>query len=138
MDIIDRPFFSLLKKVYHPKGNVLHALKKSDPSYSDFGEAYFTSINHGETKGWKLHKKMLMNLIVPVGNVRFHIYDEKRLTLYKFDIGENNYGRLTVPPGLWVAFTGITQELNLILNMASIEHDSSEAINLPLESFKLN
>lgn len=136
MDQVKRPFFSALKKIHHPKGDVLHALKKDDPCFFGFGEAYFTTIFLGDTKGWKLHRKMYMNLIVPIGNVRFYIYDQSQEVSYKFDIGEDNYGRLTIPAGLWVAFSGLTEGLNLILNIASIEHDPAESINLPLNCFE--
>jgi dTDP-4-dehydrorhamnose 3,5-epimerase len=137
MGAVMTPTFSPLKKIHHPKGGVLHALKMSDPSFVSFGEAYFTTIISGDTKGWKLHKEMFMNLIVPVGSVRFHIYDQSQELSYRFDLGEDNYGRLTIPAGLWVAFSGLAEGLNLILNIASIEHDPSESLNLPLDSFEI-
>ena len=43
-----------LKKIHHPKGDVLHGLKKSDAEYSSFGEAYFSTINNGEIRIWSL------------------------------------------------------------------------------------
>ena len=76
---------------------------------------------------------MHMNLIVPVGVVKFHVYDGENYTFY--EIGESNYARLTIPPGMWVAFTGIGRDLNLILNIASIEHDPKESENCELHAF---
>ena len=65
-----------LKKISHPKGDIFHALKSSENSFSGFGEAYFSSVNGEEIKGWKKHTQMVMNLIVPVGTVMFYIYDD--------------------------------------------------------------
>ena len=126
-----------LKIIHHPKGNIFHALKASDSSYFCFGEVYFTSINYGEIKGWKKHTKMTMNIVVPVGSVRFHLYDEWADKTSYFDIGSTNYKRLTIPPGYWVAFSNITSEENLILNIANMEHNPLESENVEINKFPL-
>jgi dTDP-4-dehydrorhamnose 3,5-epimerase len=130
-DIIVTP----LKQIFHPKGNVYHALKRSDPGFVDFGEAYFTTVICNEVKGWKKHTRMVMNLAVPVGQVRFFIYNEATGKVSSYDVGQDNYVRLTVPPGFWMAFRGLGAELNLVMNIASIEHDPAEATNVPLETY---
>jgi dTDP-4-dehydrorhamnose 3,5-epimerase len=124
-----------LKRIYHPKGDLFHAMKKSDPGFFGFGEAYFTTIHQGETKGWKRHNRMYMNLIIPVGMVRFYIHDDRNSSTISYDMGGDNYARLSVSPGLWMAFHGLSSGLNLILNISSIEHDPEEADNCPLDSF---
>mgnify|MGYP005671907601 CR=1 FL=1 len=55
-----------LKIINHPKGNLFHCMKKIDEGYAGFGEAYFSSINFGEIKGWNRHKKMTLNFIIPM------------------------------------------------------------------------
>lgn len=126
-----------LRRIEHPKGDIFHGMKVSDVGYAGFGEAYFTTIIQGETKGWKQHRKMVMNLLVPIGMVRFYIHDENHGCTTVHDIGESNYCRLTIPPGYWVAFEGLASSINLILNLASFEHDQTEAVNQPLETFPL-
>lgn len=125
-----------LDKISNEKGDIFHGLKASDSSFKKFGEAYFTTIHNNEIKGWKKHSAMTLNLIVPVGEVLFCIYDEILNKFYNYEIGENNYCRLTVNAGLWVAFEGKGDGLNLILNIASIEHDPEESINEPLNKFQ--
>lgn len=127
-----------LKRIPHEKGDILHAMKKSGSGYVDFGEAYFTSIIAGETKGWKKHTEMTLNLVVPVGSVLFYVHNEERNITEKFLINADNYCRLSVSPGLWMAFHGVGDSLNLILNVASIEHNPDEAINIPLDTFPLD
>lgn len=136
-NIIERETITELKQIKHPQGDVYHALKASEHSYAGFGEAYFTQIFEGETKGWKKHTQMTMNLIVPVGDVTFYIYDETNSKTRTYRINQSNYCRLTVPPGYWMAFKGHDPSMNLVLNVASIEHCPKEAENVALSNFFL-
>lgn len=129
------PYLTPLKRITTPKGDVLHALKAGEASFQGFGEAYLTCILPGETKGWKKHQRMTLNLVVTVGNVRFYVRSVDGELVKHFDIGERNYARLTVPPGYWVAFENQGSAMAMILNVASIEHDPAEADNVPLETF---
>lgn len=136
--MIDGVIVTPLKRISHPKGDIYHGVKSSDIGFEKFGESYFSTVHHSDTKGWKQHTKMLMNLLVPVGSIRFVIYDDRQSSsTYKqfFDItlGDGNYSRLTVPSGVWLAFSGVGEDLNLLNNIASIEHQPDEAINVPLE-----
>ena len=132
-----------LKKIHHPKGDILHGLKKSDAEYSSFGEAYFSTINNGEIKGWNKHKMMTLNLIVPFGEVTFVIYDKRESSrskgkFFKVTLSQANYQRLTVPPGLWLAFKGKSNYINLILNIADMEHDPDEIEKIDLDKISYN
>lgn len=112
----------------HPKGNVFHGLKRSDPGFVDFGEAYFSMVLHGEIKGWKKHLQMAMNLLVPVGMIRFHLETDQAGEVEFVTLGERDYRRLFVPPGVWLAFEGIGKSTNLLMNLASIEHEPNESV----------
>lgn len=116
------------KIIPHPKGDVLHGLKRSDPGFVDFGEAYFSTIGYGQIKGWKMHRRMAMNLLVPVGSIAFRLEADDSKLDELIVLGESNYCRLFVPPGIWVAFEGVGKSLNLLMNIASIEHDPEEAL----------
>jgi dTDP-4-dehydrorhamnose 3,5-epimerase len=137
MDALKLPavVVSPLRRIEHPKGDIYHAMKASDAGFAGFGEAYFTTIVEGEIKGWKKHTAMQMNLVVPTGEVLFLVHDESAGETSQYVIGASNYARLTVPPGYWVAFRGLAAGLNLVLNVASLEHDPDEARNVPLETF---
>ena len=114
-------------------GDVLHALKCSDPGYNGFGEAYFSFISTGAIKAWKQHTRMVMNLIVPTGEVRFVFCLHTGSNKYEFrveDLGPDSYSRITVPPGIWFGFQGLARHQSLILNIANIPHDPSEVSRL--------
>ena len=88
-------------------------------------------------KGWKLHKKMTLNLLVPNGKIRFVIYDHRQdsSTFNLFQeivLSKENYHRLTIPPDLWMAFQGLEYEENMLLNIASHSHDPNEVISKPI------
>ncbi len=119
-----------LKQIFHPKGDIYHAMKKSDAGFNGFNEAYFSTIHKGDIKSWKKHTRMTLNLVVPVGEIEFVIYDGT--DFFSTKLSQTNYQRLTVSPNLWVAFKGI-QETNMLLNLASIEHDPSEVLHLALD-----
>ena len=132
-----RPYLTPLKEVPTPKGSVRHALKASEASFAGFGEAYFSAIDEGRVKGWKMHLKMHLNIIVPVGLIKIYLQSNDTDEQIGYILGGQNYQRLTVPPGLWMAFEGMNPGLNLLLNIASIEHDPSESVTAPLDSFPL-
>lgn len=128
---IDGVLITPLKQIFHPKGDVWHAMKRTDIGFSGFGEAYFSTIHSGDTKMWKKHLSMTLNFVVPVGEIRIVIYDDRQDSSTQgnfFDIilGQKNYQRITIPPCVWVAFSGIGSDLNLLLNIADIEHDPRE------------
>ena len=116
-------------------GNVKHFLNSDDASYKGFGEVYFSFIDFGMIKGWKLHTKMTMNLVVPIGDVGFVFYDEVNKLFMKIKIGEKNYKRITVPPNIWFGFKGLCSNHNLVVNLADIKHDQNEARKLDISTF---
>ena len=117
---------SPLQRIYSPGGDVLHGMKSEDVGFSGFGEAYFSLVANGKVKGWKRHNKMNMNLVVPVGEVRFVFYYETNETFQVVDIGEKNYQRITVPAGIWFGFQGRVYGESVVLNLADINHSSEE------------
>jgi len=132
-----------LKRIIGEKGSVFHGIKKSDPGFEAFGEAYFSTVHHQVIKGWKKHHEMTMNLMVPAGTIRFVIFDdrEESATQGVFQtlvVSPENYCRLTIPPKVWMAFQGLSEGLNLLMNLANLEHSPDEQINLPLEDSKFS
>ena len=127
-----------LKIIDNVNGSIMHALKKSDLGFKDFGEIYFSHVKHNTIKAWKKHKRMTMNLVVPVGNVKFVFYDEEKNFFEEYKIGENNYCRLTVKPLIWFGFQGIGNYNNIVMNIANIEHDPNEVERKDLLDLKYN
>jgi dTDP-4-dehydrorhamnose 3,5-epimerase len=141
--IIDGVIVSPLKQIFHPKGNVFHGMKKSDSGYNGFEEAYFSMIHFNDIKPWKKHLRMTLNFVVPVGAIRFVLYDDREGSITKgvfndFILSTQNYCRLTIPHGIWVAFKGLSEDLNLLLNIANLEHSPEEIERIELNDIKYN
>ena len=128
-----------LKHISVPKGDIYHALKSTDEGYTGFGEAYFSQIESGEVKGWKRHNRMTLNIIVPVGKIRFVIFDDREgsETYGKFQevtlSPKDNYQRLTLAPGLWMAFQGMDGKTSMLMDIIPEPHDPTEASRKNIE-----
>jgi len=125
-----------LSRIETGGGDVLHAMKQSDVGYEGFGEAYFSWVSAGAVKAWKRHTQMTMNLVVPVGQVRFVFYSEATDEFRSEEIGVDRYARITVPPGFWFGFQGLGEPQSLVLNIANVAHDPSEVERLALSDIK--
>jgi len=122
-----------------PDGDVLHAVRADSAGYCGFGEAYFSTVGHRHVKAWKRHRLMTLNVVVPVGEIRFVVHDDRPNSPSNgltdvIDLSRSRYFRLTVPPGLWMGFMGVGEGLNLLLNIANLRHDPSEADRRPVDA----
>jgi dTDP-4-dehydrorhamnose 3,5-epimerase len=136
--MIDGVIFTPLPIINTVGGDVLHGMKESDEGFHRFGEAYFSTIKSGAIKGWKLHQEMVLNLVVPEGSVGFVIFDDRDSSKTAGEFSEillsrKIYGRLTVPPKLWVGFKGVSEKDSLLLNIANIPHDKNEVEHRALD-----
>lgn len=127
---MDRISITDLKIIASEGGEVMHVLKKSELSYQNFGEAYISKMNPGANKPWKCHTKMMMNLIVPKGLVKFTFKEELDSQSVEVTIGETVYRRITVEPGVWFKFENLSHAESIVINIANIEHDPDEVIRL--------
>ena len=136
---IEQVLLTPLRIIKGESGNVMHALKQQEESFQGFGEAYFSTVHERAVKGWKKHRRMILNLIVPAGAIKFVLYDDRLgsityQAIQEIVLSPENYQRLTVPPGIWMAFQGIGESDNILLNIASIPHDPLEAESLPVQN----
>ena len=139
--MIDGTILTPLKIIDHPLGDVFHGIKSSDNGFAGFQEAYFSTIRYGVIKPWKKHLKMTLNLIVPAGEIRFVLYDDRLNSktngqFMDVSLSLKNYHRLTVPPNVWMAFKGEDANINLLLNIANMEHDPEEVVRNDLNKIK--
>ena len=124
-----------------PKGNVMHGMKETSAGYAGFGEAYFSQVDGGAIKAWNRHKKMILNLVVPVGEIRFVLFDDREVSNSRFQeviISKDNYCRLTVPPMIWMGLQGLSDNGSMLLNIANIEHNPNEVDKKNIEQIEFN
>ncbi len=73
-----------------------------------------------------------MNLIVPLGSVKFVFFLNEGRVFREEKVGVERYMRISVPPGIWFGFQGLAAPQSLVLNIASVAHDPKEVERIEL------
>ena len=125
------------KIITDERGGVMHMLKASETVHP-IAEVYFSTIKPQVNKGWKRHKKMWQRYAVPVGEIEFKFIDERPYSTtsgnrLSIRVSRENHMLVTVPPGVWYSFQCVSDVEAVIVNAASLEHDSSELETRPAE-----
>ncbi len=128
-----------LLQIVDQRGKVMRFMRSDDPDFAKFGEVYFSTVHKGVVKGWHLHKEMTLNYAVPSGTIKLVLYDDRpdsptKGEVNEFVMGESaqagHYCRVTVPPGVWNAFQGISNGDSIVCNCATHVHDPNEIVRL--------
>lgn len=127
-----------LKIISVPGGNVLRMLRPDCPLMPKFprgfGEIYFSQVEPGAVKAWKLHTAQNQLFAVPVGKIRIVLYDARPDSpsigsLVELNLGQpDTYRLLRIPAGIWYGFKGISEQTALICNCADLPHDPAECL----------
>ena len=120
-----------LRRIPDERGMIMHMLRVDQPHFERFGEIYFSGVYPGAIKAWHIHKAMTLNYAVPVGMIKFVLYDDRersstRGQLMELFVGEANYALITVPPMVWNGFKGIGDTMAVVANCATLPHDPLE------------
>ena len=130
---IDGVLVTDLRQIIDERGAVLHHMRRDATEFTTFGECYFSEIVPGAVKAWKRHREQTQHLAVPIGRVRFVIYDDRESSpthdkIQMIELGRpNDYNRLRIPRGLWYGFTCLSDQPALIANCADRPHDPTDA-----------
>jgi dTDP-4-dehydrorhamnose 3,5-epimerase len=120
-----------LRRIADERGAVLHMLRSDSDAFETFGEIYFSMVYPGAVKAWHRHERMTLNYAVPFGMVKLVCYDDRadsptRGAVSELFVGELDYKLVTVPPGVWNGFKGISAGRALVANCATVPHDPEE------------
>ena len=130
--------FTSLQRIETSGGEVLKALRSDEDGFCGVHEAYFSRVNAGSVRAWKLHTEMTVNVVVPDGHVCFVVANSgpgEDNSFDTYDLGPgHNYGRLTIDPHTWFGFKG-GADGGLVLNLANILHRPDEGRSAELDEF---
>jgi dTDP-4-dehydrorhamnose 3,5-epimerase len=131
-----------LKRFPDERGTVMHIMKSTDEEFKGFGEVYCSTIYPDVVKGWHLHEKITLNYVVLKGMIKFVLYDERENSASKgivreIYMGDQNYIRVTVPPGIWSAFKCVGTEPAIVCNLIDKPHDETETKRCDLNDNKI-
>lgn len=134
--MIDGVVITPLKQIHDERGAVFHMLRKDAAHFSDFGEIYFSITNPGVTKGWKKHTEMVSSLCCVQGRIKLVLMEEASQSVQEIMLGTkpDTYKLVTIPPGIWTAFSCVGDEPAMLANCASILHRADEAENRALDN----
>lgn len=76
--MIDGVKITPLLQIHDERGSVMHMLKSTDSAFEQFGEIYFSGVYPDVVKAWHIHSKMTLNYAVPVGKIKFVLYDDRK------------------------------------------------------------
>jgi dTDP-4-dehydrorhamnose 3,5-epimerase len=122
-----------LRQIADERGKVMHMIRCDAPYFTAFGEVYFSMVYPGVVKAWHLHKVMTLNYAVPIGLIKFVLYDDRadsstRGEVQEVFLGPDSYQLVVVPPGIWNGFKGIGTKASLVANCSSTPHDPEEIV----------
>jgi len=127
-----------LPKYIDSRGAVFKYLNSDSSNFKSFGEAYFSIINEGVVKGWKFHKQASQNLVVPYGEVKIILFDNRIDSITKGTIQEiilndsDKYKLLSLPCNVWYSFRCESNNKAILANISNMLYDPEESITLPI------
>ena len=129
--MIDGVVITPLRQIPDERGKIMHMLRSDDPQFERFGEIYFSMVYPGAIKAWHLHTKMTLNYAVVAGMVKLVLYDPRPSSSTKGKVqeiflGEQNYARVKIPPGIYNGFKGVGTVPAIVANCSTIPHDPAE------------
>jgi dTDP-4-amino-4,6-dideoxygalactose transaminase/dTDP-4-dehydrorhamnose 3,5-epimerase-like enzyme len=128
-----------LRQIGDERGAVLHMLRADAAEFTQFGECYFSEVFPGAVKAWKRHTLQTQNLAVPVGRIKFVLYDDRENSVTRgqvevLELGRPDaYQRLQIPPGIWYGFSCLSDTPALLANCADVPHDPAEGEVRPVD-----
>jgi dTDP-4-dehydrorhamnose 3,5-epimerase len=129
-----------LRRIPDERGTILHMLRADDPHFIEFGEIYFTTVYRAAIKGWHKHREMTLNYACIYGRVKLAMYDDRegspsRGSVMEIFLGLDNYVLVSICPGVWSGFKGMSDPYAIIANCCTHPHDPARTTRVdPLEN----
>ena len=120
-----------LKLIADERGFLMEILRRDDPLFKQFGQAYVTAAYPGVVKAWHYHTKQTDYFCVLTGMAKIVLYDARdgsptQGQIAEIFMGEQTRKLLLIPPHVYHGFKNIGQELCLILNLPTELYDYTQ------------
>jgi len=120
--MIDGVVTKKLRLMPDERGRLMEILRKDDPFFESFGQAYITTAYPGVVKAWHRHKKQTDHFSCIKGMAKLVLYDDRGNSKTKgevneFFIGELNPLLVRIPNGVWHGFKCISETECICLNL---------------------
>ena len=114
-----------LKVIADERGRLFEILRRDDPIFTQFGQAYCTTVDFGVVKGWHLHKRQIDNFVCVSGMIKLALYDGRegsptRGMVNEFFLGVHQPQLVQIPALVHHGFKGISPEEALKRHLAKV------------------
>ena len=124
-----------LKAIKHVDGDLIKGLSSNFEQYDSFGESYYSYVNLGKKKAWRLHTILTNNMVVLLGRLNVNIF--QGLKQADSIILDSKIPRLlTIYPDTWYGFEAIGSSDVLIHNITNMPYDENEVRRCELSTFE--
>ena len=132
-----------LKQLKDDRGKIMHMMRNDSDFFKNFGEIYFSTVNQNYIKAWHLHKENTLNYVCIHGKVKLVLFDDRKESKtfnqhQEIILSPDNYFLVTIPPGIWNGFKGLSAPDAIIANLIDNPHNDNEMTRLPHDDTKFN
>lgn len=111
-----------LRVIPDERGRLFEMLRRDEPLFTTFGQAYCTTVNAGVVKGWHYHKKQVDNFVCVSGMIKLVAYDARPRSSTKGQVNEFFLGihhplLVQIPPGVYHGFKGLSHPEAIVINL---------------------
>lgn len=139
---IEGVIITRLKQFPDARGTVKHMIKSSDIGFRGFGEVYCSTLFPKVIKGWHLSNNTTINYVVLKGMIKLVLFDDRDISktrnmIQEILVGDQNYVRVAIPPGIWRGFKCLGPETAMICDLINIPYDQSNSHRLDLNNSRI-
>ncbi|MCA9242793.1 MAG: dTDP-4-dehydrorhamnose 3,5-epimerase family protein [Phycisphaerales bacterium] len=120
-----------LKLIPDERGWLMEVLRRDDPLFTQFGQAYVTVAYPDVVKAWHCHRVQVDHFTVLSGMGKIVLYDgrENSPTYRQIDehfLGTQHRAILRIPNGVWHGFKAVGGEPAMILNIPTEPYNHAD------------
>jgi dTDP-4-dehydrorhamnose 3,5-epimerase len=120
-----------LKPIVDARGRLVEILRKDDPIFKRFAQAYMTTVYPRVVKGWHYHKKQTDHFACLNGMIKLVLCDLREDSktygfINEFFLGIHHPMMVSVPPFVLHGFQGVGMEEAMVLNLPTELYDYSQ------------
>lgn len=113
------------------RGHLTELLRRDDPIFETFGQAYYSVSYPGVIRGWHYHRKQTDYFSCLVGMIKVPLYDMREGSptygeINEFFIGEDNRIVLKIPVGVLHGFKNIGVVPCVLVNFPTMPYDPAD------------
>jgi dTDP-4-dehydrorhamnose 3,5-epimerase len=130
-----------LRFIEDERGRLMEVLRKDDPFYRKFGQAYVTTARPGVVKAWHYHMLQDDNIALLVGKIRFGLFDARKDSRTHGEsmdllVDEKAPVLIHVPKGVYHGFKCVGDVEAMVMNVPTEPYNHNSPDELRVDAFE--